>query len=80
MSYESSKESPFDCLTDKEWERLVQEEMAWFRANKRFMAQISAEDDVIKFGIDNYIRRVAERGLVDMYSLPDLRQQKDATV
>lgn len=80
MSFKPTTKSPIDCLTDEQWEQEVRERMAHFRANRDFMDQISAEGDVIRFGIDNYIRRVAERGVMDTYSLPDLHQQKDASV
>ena len=68
--FEPTLKSPFEWLTDEEWESQVQEEIARFRSDRDFMRQISAEKGVIAFGIDNYIRRVAERCLDDMYSLP----------
>lgn len=80
MSFKPTKKSPIDCLTDEQWEQEVRERMRHLRANRDFMDRIRAEADVIRFGMDNYIRRVAERGVVDTYSLLDLRQQKDASV
>ena len=80
MNSKPTKKSPIDCLTDEQWEQEVRERMRHLRANRDFMDRIRAEADVIRFGMDNYIRRVAERGVVDTYSLPDLRQQKDASV